>query len=425
MGALLVIAPSIAIACGGDSKDSQGSGGGTSHAGTGGASGAAGASKGGAGGSSAAGNASGGSSGTTTAGKGGSGGGTGGSGATSGSGQGGAGGTTSGGSSGAGTGGSMSGASGSGADGGSAGANGGSAGESGSPCPGQAPADGSQCPLPTDPGQPRAQCSYGDDPRPSCRTLAVCSQGAWKVTPPDASCTDPLLPSGCPEFAPDQGAMCSDTALKCWYGDGTNCECVPCEEGRKYPFCVTADPPAWACNEPPSTCPNPPPQAGSPCSMEGQTCGPSCEEPITCTDGFWVFEQERCPICASPDTPIATPEGERAIAELRPGDLVYSVDDGATVAVPLLSVGSTRVFAHHVMRIELDDGRVLELSPGHPTADGRHFSDLVAGALLDERHAVVRAELVPYHYERTYDILPASSTATYFAAGALVGTTLR
>src|SRR4051812_37595612 len=29
--------------------------------------------------------------------------------------------------------------------------------------------------------------------------------------------------------------------------------------------------------------------------------------------------------CASPDTPIATPTGERAIASLRTGDLVYSV----------------------------------------------------------------------------------------------------
>jgi len=37
--------------------------------------------------------------------------------------------------------------------------------------------------------------------------------------------------------------------------------------------------------------------------------------------------------CASPDTPIATPDGERPIAELREGDLVYSVDGGAIVPV--------------------------------------------------------------------------------------------
>jgi hypothetical protein len=34
------------------------------------------------------------------------------------------------------------------------------------------------------------------------------------------------------------------------------------------------------------------------------------------------------------------------------------------------------------------------------------------------------AELVPYAYDAAYDILPASSTGTYSAAGALIGSTL-
>ena len=42
--------------------------------------------------------------------------------------------------------------------------------------------------------------------------------------------------------------------------------------------------------------------------------------------------------CAAPDTPIATPAGRRAIADLRPGDLVYGEHDGALVAVPLVQV---------------------------------------------------------------------------------------
>jgi hypothetical protein len=95
------------------------------------------------------------------------------------------------------------------------------------------------------------------------------------------------------------------------------------------------------------------------------------------------------------------------------------------VVVPIARVGSTPVVNHRVVRAELDDGRVLELSAGHPTADGRHFSDLGPGVPLDERHFVVRAELVPYRFQRTYDILPASRTGAYFAAGALVGSTLR
>ena len=72
----------------------------------------------------------------------------------------------------------------------------------------------------------------------------------------------------------------------------------------------------------------------------------------------------------------------------------------------------------------LDGGAVLEISPGHPTADGRTFGELRAHALLDAQHEVVSAELVPYRHAATYDILPASSTGTYFAAGALIGSTL-
>ena len=131
-----------------------------------------------------------------------------------------------------------------------------------------------------------------------------------------------------------------------------------------------------------------------------------------------------CPICASPDTPIATPNGEQPIASLRAGDLVYSVDHDAIVVVPLLKVEHTSVAHHRVVRVALEDGRVLEISPGHPTADGRTFGDLLAGSQLDAEHAVLSAELVPYSYDATFDILPASSTGTYYAAGALIGSTL-
>jgi hypothetical protein len=68
---------------------------------------------------------------------------------------------------------------------------------------------------------------------------------------------------------------------------------------------------------------------------------------------------------------------------------------------------------------------VLQMSPGHPIADGRSFADLAAGSSLDAQHTVVSAELVPYAYDATYDVLPASSTATYFAAGVLVRSTMR
>jgi hypothetical protein len=132
-----------------------------------------------------------------------------------------------------------------------------------------------------------------------------------------------------------------------------------------------------------------------------------------------------CPscLCASPDTPIATPSGERPITELAAGDRVYSVDRGAVVAVPVLRTSRTPAHHHHVVRVLLASGVVLEVSPRHPTADGRTFGDLRAGGVLDG-HDILSAELVPYAHPFTYDILPASETRAYYAGGVLIGTTL-
>jgi hypothetical protein len=195
--------------------------------------------------------------------------------------------------------------------------------------------------------------------------------------------------------------------------------------GSEYPICQTIDPPEWACVKPDDTCPNPLPQAGSSCDAAPElSCGPSCELPIRCQDGTWQYGQEMCPICAAPDTPIATPGGERAISELAPGDLVYSVDETGIIVVPILRAGSTPVANHRVVEIALSDGTLLRVSPGHPTADGRTFAALLDGGMLDADHAVVSARLVPYTEPRTFDILPASQSGAYFAGGALIGSSL-
>jgi hypothetical protein len=112
-----------------------------------------------------------------------------------------------------------------------------------------------------------------------------------------------------------------------------------------------------------------------------------------------------------------------AVDELAVGDLVYSVDHDAIVAVPVLRVNRAPVQNHQVMRVRLLTGATLEISPRHPTADGRKFADLRSGDALDGK-AIVSAELVPYALPFTYDILPASETHTYFAGGALIGSTL-
>jgi hypothetical protein len=145
-----------------------------------------------------------------------------------------------------------------------------------------------------------------------------------------------------------------------------------------------------------------------------------CFEPVngTCPVG--------CPDCdcAAPDTPIATPKGEREIASLRVGDLVYSVENDGVVVVPIVQVNRVEVRDHQVVSVELDDGRYLRVSPRHPLAEVGTFADLVQGVDLGGK-SVESARLVPYAGRYTYDILPGSSSGTYFAAGALIGSTLK
>ncbi|MEP6652989.1 MAG: hypothetical protein ABJA82_06495 [Myxococcales bacterium] len=76
------------------------------------------------------------------------------------------------------------------------------------------------------------------------------------------------------------------------------------------------------------------------------------------------------------------------------------------------------------MEVTLVDGSVLEMSSGHPTADGRTFGQLKAGDVLDGTQ-IISSRLIPYRFSRTYDILPASETGTYIASGRLVGSTLK
>jgi hypothetical protein len=220
--------------------------------------------------------------------------------------------------------------------------------------------------------------------------------------------------------------MCCNGSCVAPYNDPRNCGgCgIACPADR--PFCN------GECMERPCQDPTECPGGdccGSVCCDPGQLCcmvtlGPTvllCHTPTevepTCPPG--------CPTCdcAAPDTPIATPAGERPIASLRVGDLVYSVDHDAIVAVPLRRVHRQAVEHHHVMRVRLATGALLQLSPGHPTADGAVFGDLRPGSALDGV-SIVEAELVRYELPYTHDILPDSDTGAYFAAGVLVGSTL-
>ncbi len=134
----------------------------------------------------------------------------------------------------------------------------------------------------------------------------------------------------------------------------------------------------------------------------------------------------QCPICLALGTRIATPSGDVAVQDLRVGDVVWTIDvAGARIAAPLIAVGSTPVPAtHQVVRLALDDGRLVLVSPGHPTADGRRVGDLAVGDTLDGA-PIASVERVAYTGGATYDILPAGPTGEYWANGVLLGSTLR
>jgi Hint domain-containing protein len=136
--------------------------------------------------------------------------------------------------------------------------------------------------------------------------------------------------------------------------------------------------------------------------------------------------QPPCPICLARGTRIATPSGYIAVEDLKVGDVVWTIGEGgARVALPLVEIGSTPVTAsHRIVQLRLSDGRAVDASPGHPTADGRKVRDLAAGDSYDGA-VVVSALLVPYVGSATFDLLPAGATGTYWANGVLLGSTLR
>jgi Hint domain len=133
-----------------------------------------------------------------------------------------------------------------------------------------------------------------------------------------------------------------------------------------------------------------------------------------------------CPICLARGTRIATPSGATAVEDLKVGDVVWTLNAaGARVALPLVAIGSTPVPAtHRVVRLHLDDGRAVDVSPGHPTSDGRKVGDLTAGDGYDGA-VVVSAGLVPYAGGATFDVLPAGASGMYWANGVLLRSTIR
>jgi hypothetical protein len=136
-------------------------------------------------------------------------------------------------------------------------------------------------------------------------------------------------------------------------------------------------------------------------------------------------QKPMCPICLARGTRIDTPDGPVPVEQLRTGMTVWTTDArGQRVAAPIVLVGSTPVPAsHRVVHLVVADGRIVDVSPGHPLADGRLVGDLQAGDRVDGS-TVVSADLVAYTGGATFDLLPAGSTGAYWANGVLIGSTL-
>lgn len=127
--------------------------------------------------------------------------------------------------------------------------------------------------------------------------------------------------------------------------------------------------------------------------------------------------------CVSPNTTLSTPDGNRPIADLRTGDLVYSVHEGRVAAVRILATQKIGVKDHAMARLRLRNGFVLEISGEHPTGDGRSLFDLSPGERIGEAF-VEELSVVPWDGSFTVDVLPDSDTGTYFVHGLWLGSTM-
>jgi hypothetical protein len=154
-------------------------------------------------------------------------------------------------------------------------------------------------------------------------------------------------------------------------------------------------------------------------------------EPTLVTVRPWSFEDIRiqargnpAAICLAAADRIDTPTGPVPVSQLRVGMIVWTLDAAShRVGAPVLQVRHRAAPpGHEVLRLALADGRSVEASPGHPTADGRLLGDLRQGDLLDGS-AVTAVQRVSYVGD-TWDLLPAGATGFYWADRVLLGSTL-
>lgn len=133
-----------------------------------------------------------------------------------------------------------------------------------------------------------------------------------------------------------------------------------------------------------------------------------------------------CPICLSKNTLIETPTGTIAVENIKIGDAVWTTTlSGKRVVGSVLQISKTPVPAnHHMVKLVLNDGRTVLVSPGHPTNNNRTVGDLRAGEIYDNAQ-IISVNRILYNHSFTYDLLPSGETGFYFADNILLGSTLR
>jgi hypothetical protein len=132
-----------------------------------------------------------------------------------------------------------------------------------------------------------------------------------------------------------------------------------------------------------------------------------------------------CPICLAKSTLIDTPLGPIPVEGLRQGMVVWTQDvSGEKIEATLIKTTRTPVTGNFLMiKLTLDDGRMITASPGHPTAENLPLESYGVNNNIDGSE-IMEIEKIEYSQQFTYDILPLGQTGLYWANGILLKSTL-
>jgi hypothetical protein len=161
----------------------------------------------------------------------------------------------------------------------------------------------------------------------------------------------------------------------------------------------------------------------------GENQGELIEGTITPSGQVTVTKREPSfntrPICLARGTLIDTPSGKLPVEQIHTGMEVWTTNvDGGRVPATVIETSSTPVPASFEMvRIGLEDGRSIAVSPGHPSAELRALGSYRVGEMLDGAR-IVTMEHIIYDGGATNDLLPDSPTGLYRANGVLLKSTL-